>query len=301
MDMNQQRVALHIIHLAEQIHQARAEELTLVSLARAGTPIGVLLKHVLHRYFGRDTAHYSISILRDIGVDMNALRYITQRHNPQSLLFIDGWTAKGVIAKQLAVSLQAFEQSDGISIAPDLAVLSDLCGAASLSASYEDYLIPSSLLNATVSGLISRTVYNDSLTSPDDFHGCVYYQQFSEQDLSRYFIDSLLETIDTLWHNRAIADPIKADNRLHYQQLAQDFITQLSQRYRISHANYIKLGIGEATRVLLRREARLLLLRESNAAATEHLRWLANSKSIPIEIIPDSPYQAVALIQEIGL
>lgn len=301
MAMNQQRVAKHIINLAQQINNARANELTLVSLARAGTPIGVLLKQVLHCYFQRDVAHYSISILRDVGVDANALRYIVKRHAPASLIFIDGWTAKGVIARQLATSLHDFATTDRVRIAPELAVLTDLCGAANFSASSDDYLIPSSLLNATVSGLISRTVYNDTLMQADAFHGCVYYQQFAAQDLSRYFIDTLLAVIAELKQTAYSNDMSNGDNRQQQQNIALAFIAWLSEHYHISHSHYIKLGIGEATRVLLRREARCLLLRDANAEATAHLRWLANNKAVPIRLIPDSPYQAVALIQEITL
>ena len=301
MALNGQRLAYEILYLAQLIAKTYHGELTLVSLARAGTPIGVLLKHVLQRYQQRQVVHYSISILRDVGVDANALRYISQRHRPESLLFIDGWTAKGVIALQLARSLRDFAQSDGIELTPTLAVLTDLCGAASLSASHEDYLIPSSLLNATVSGLVSRTVYNDKLSCPDAFHGCVYYQQFADHDLSRYFIDTTLQLIDNQWNAPTAALNLPVNTKHHYQRQASEFIALLAQRYTIGHVNYIKLGIGEATRVLLRREARLLLLRDATSPATEHLRWLAASKAIPIEIMPDSPYQAVALIQEINL
>jgi hypothetical protein len=41
-----------------------------------------------------------------------------------------------------------------------LYVLVDLAGVAAVAASAEDYLIPSSILNATLSGLISRSVLN---------------------------------------------------------------------------------------------------------------------------------------------
>ncbi|HEY5141379.1 MAG TPA: RNA-binding protein, partial [Methylococcales bacterium] len=67
----------------------------------------------------------------------------------------------------------------------------------------------------------------------------------------------------------------------------------------ITHHNYIKPGIGEATRVLLRREARLLLLQDLDSEATLHLRWLAVSKSIPVTVFKDLPYRAVAIIKEI--
>jgi len=50
MDLNQQRMAGHLLVLAKRILDTRPHGITLVSLARAGTPVGVLLKHVLKRH-----------------------------------------------------------------------------------------------------------------------------------------------------------------------------------------------------------------------------------------------------------
>jgi hypothetical protein len=295
--LNQERVARHLLILAKQIIATRPQGITLVSLARAGTPIGVLLKQVLRRHFDIDVAHYSVSIIRDVGLDQNALRFILQHHRPESLVFVDGWTGKGVIARQLATSLAAFAATDGINIPAELYVLTDLSGSATVAASSEDYLIPSSVLNSTVSGLVSRSVYEPHTAAASDFHGCIYYQQFEEQDLSAYFIDTMLACVGRVWHGGEFAPPII--DRQHKQAVSQTLLRDLAKQYSISHINYIKPGIGEATRVLLRREAQHLLLRDLNAQATQHLRWLAESKSIPITVYSDLPYQAVALIKEI--
>jgi len=75
-------------------------------------------------------------------------------------------------------------------------------------------------------------------------------------------------------------------------------LSWISERYGVKQHNYIKPGIGEATRVLLRREAQVLLLQDSDCEATRHLHWLAESRSIPIDIVTDLPYRAVALIRE---
>jgi hypothetical protein len=238
-----------------------------------------------------------VSIIRDVGLDKNALRFILQQHKPESLVFVDGWTGKGVIAGQLAVSLADFAVSDGVTIPAELYVLTDLSGSAAVAASSDDYLIPSSVLNSTVSGLVSRSVYDPDTTGADDFHGCVYYQQFAEQDLSTYFIDVMLNCIERVWRSGKL-EPAIID-RQQLQKTSQMLLQHLAEQYGVSHANYIKPGIGEATRVLLRREAGHLLLRDLNAEATRHLRWLAESKSIPIAVISDLPYQAVALIKEI--
>ncbi|MEQ1528644.1 MAG: cysteine protease StiP domain-containing protein [Methylococcales bacterium] len=299
MQQNQQRVAEHVGLLAKRIVQTRPQGITLVSLARAGTPIGVLLKQVLKRYFGIATSHYSISILRDKGIDTAALRYILQRHTVESLVFVDGWTGKGVIARQLADSLQDFADSDGFDIPAELYVLTDLSGSAAVAASGEDYLIPSCILNATVSGLVSRSIYTKNNPLSHDFHGCVYYQQFAEQDLSSYFINTILATLDEHWPQIKNSTNAYDRNRQHTQ--AQVLLQWLLEKYGVSRLNYIKPGIGEATRVLLRREARLLLLQQDDSEQTEHLRWLAHAKSIPLEIIPNLPYRAVALIKEMKL
>ena len=301
MTLNQDRMAEHLLLLAKGILVTRQQGITLVSLARAGTPVGVLLKHVLNRHFNRQTEHYSISILRDVGLDQNALRYILQNHAPESLVFVDGWTGKGVIARQLAASLQAFAASDGIHIPPELYVLTDLSGWAAVAASSEDYLIPSCILSATISGLVSRSVYDKHTDNSTDFHGCLYYEQFARDDLSNYFIDAILGRVDMIRHalgGRLGASP---NNRQQLQTISRQFLHWIAERYGITQHNYIKPGIGEATRVLLRREAQLLLLQDLDSEATQHLRWLAESKSIQIAVYKDLPYRAVALIKEIEL
>ncbi len=296
---NGPRMAGHILALAAQIVATRPQGITLVSLARAGTPVGVLLKQVLKRYFQQDVSHYSVSIVRDVGLDYNALRYILQQHRPETLVFVDGWTGKGVIARQLASSLAAFADSDGVAIAAELYVLTDLSGSAKVAASNDDYLIPSCILNATVSGLVSRSVYNKDNAQAGDFHGCVFYRHLAPYDVSRYFIDALLAHIQYAWqHPTAVAHKSSAAQ---LRDTSAKWLDALIERYGVKHPHYIKPGIGESTRVLLRREARLLLLQDADAEATRHLRWLAEAKAIPITIIGDLPYRAVALIKEIPL
>jgi hypothetical protein len=298
--LNGRRMARHLLALAERIARLRKGQITLVSLARAGTPVGVLLKHVLQRHFARQAAHYSLSILRDKGIDRNALRHILQRHSPESLVFVDGWTGKGVIAGELAASLEDFAASDGIRIPADLFVLADLSGSAAVAASHEDYLIPSCVLNSTVSGLISRSIWRQDLMGESAaFHGCLYYKAFEPHDLSRFFVDAMLEYAEEVYRKDGMPAPEKQYDSKRLKAVSLDFLKAVAQQYHISHYNYIKPGIGEATRVLLRREAGRLLLKNPDSEATRHLLWLAESKSVPIDVCPDLPYCAAALIKEV--
>jgi hypothetical protein len=55
---------------------AAPRRVALVSLARAGTPVGVVVARLLRELHGRVVAHYSVSIVRDRGIDAAALRHI---------------------------------------------------------------------------------------------------------------------------------------------------------------------------------------------------------------------------------
>lgn len=292
--LNLGQMARDCLTLARLIAARRNGPVTVVSLMRAGTPIGVILRHLLTRACGVQACHYSVSIIRDRGIDQNALRHILQAgHAPESIVFVDGWTGKGVISRELAQAIGEFNQSHGVNIDPGLYVLSDLAGTATCAASSDDYLIPSSILNATVSGLLSRSVLNEAI-GPNDFHGCVYFAEFAAHDQSRQFADGVIEAALTLPDGET-ACRAPADRRL-AAQISRHYIEQAMQQHGIDDVNLIKPGIGEATRVLLRRAPRLLILRDATVPAVAHLRVLAEEKSIPIHIEPDLPYQAVSLI-----
>jgi hypothetical protein len=290
---NGARMAGDCVHLAALIAGRRDGAVTLVSLARGGTPVGVVLKRLLERVHGRAATHYSVSIVRDRGIDANALRHIlAQGHGAGSIVFVDGWTGKGVIARELAASIDRFNREYEVTIDGGLHVLSDLAGAASVAASCDDYLIPSSILNATVSGLVSRSVLNDAI-GPGDFHGCVSYDAFAPHDRSQAFVDELERL--ALAHTYT-APPAAVDTRA-AAACSHAYIEAAMRRYGIDDVNLVKPGIGEATRVLLRRVPRLLVLREAAASATAHLRLLAEEKQVPVEIDAALPYQAVSLIR----
>ena len=63
----------------------------LVSLARAGIPAGILVKHYLEAKYNIHVPHYAISIIRGRGIDDNAMKHILKRHAWQKLIFVDGW------------------------------------------------------------------------------------------------------------------------------------------------------------------------------------------------------------------
>ena len=289
---NNPRMATDCLRLAGLIAARRAGAIVVVSLARAGTPVGVIVTRLLREVFGREAVHYCVSIVRDRGIDAAALRHIlAEGHAADAIVFVDGWTGKGVIARELAQSVSAFNANEGTQIDSGLYVLSDLAGAAACAASDDDYLIPSSILNATVSGLVSRTVLDERI-GPDDFHGCVYYGEFAAHDQSQRFVDEL--TTLAMANEISHAAPLDAHAAA---RRSRTWLDGAMARYGVNDVNLIKPGIGEATRVLLRRVPRLLVLRASGAPDVAHLEVLAAEKQVPVEIDPDLPYHAVSLIR----
>ncbi len=309
---NRERFAADICRLARIIAARVSGPVTLVSLARAGTPVGVLLRRTLTRHLGRAARHYSLSIIRDRGIDVTALDYILDNGNSEnSIVFVDGWTGKGVIRQELLAAIQVYNAARSTRLSPDLYVVADLCGVAGAAASCEDYLIPSSVLNATVSGLVSRSVLSERYVGPGDFHGCAYYAEFMEQDLSRWFVDALTEDMNVAQQNFA-GSPSDHDaagvgvgfteaDKTALRQKSQKFMEDTMRRYNVRNVNYVKPGIGEATRVLLRRSPHLVLVRDPDSPDVRHLLLLAKEKNVPVTIAPDLPYEAAALIRDLLL
>jgi hypothetical protein len=299
LTMTGARMARGLLDLAAIIAAQRPESITLVSLARAGTPVGVLLKQTLETAFARPSRHYSLSIIRDRGIDTRALRFIleTEQRDPAGMVFIDGWTGKGVIARELRQAVADFNNRQGVELDGRLFALTDLAGVG-VAPSDEDYLIPSSILGATVSGLISRSILNEQLGA-DDFHGCVYYREFEAEDLSLWFIEQLRaavrEQLQGGYRPSAIpVDPAEA------RQRSARMLAGIRARFGIDNEHFIKPGIGEATRVLLRRVPERLLLRDPKHPEVAHLRQLAREKQVREEVDPELPYQAISLIKGVS-
>lgn len=288
------RLAQDIASLAAALdaHAEHGAEIVLVSLVRAGTPIGVLLLRALER-LGRTASHYSISIIRDRGIDAAALDYIANRHDPRHIVFVDGWTGKGAIVGELRSSLH----DNRWGIDPELVVVADPAGKADMAAGYEDYLIPSGLLNSIVSGLVSRSILNDEVVGEGEFHACMKFDHLAPYDVSQSFVDE----IDTLAINampHPIANPADASTVC---TACDTMVDKIMRDYGIANRNLVKPGIAEATRAVLRRVPQRILVRDRADSDIAHLMYLADQKGVPVEIFPDAGhYRAIAVVQALG-
>jgi orotate phosphoribosyltransferase-like protein len=289
LDENAGRVADDIAVVAHRIMAARSGRPVLVSLARAGTPVGVLLRRYMGEFFGYDAPHYAVSIVRGKGIDTNALAYIAEHHRAEDVIFVDGWTGKGAITAELRDALLAHAERTGVQFSAELAVLADTGDCTTIYGTRDDYLIPSAALNSTVSGLVSRTVLNDDLIGESDYHGAKFYAELIGADVSGRFIDEVSA------HFTAI-DPaqVPAAGAPGWASWAE--VERLSTAYGIGAVNLVKPGVGETTRVLLRRVPWRVLLNPDAADAVAHIRALAEARGVFIEEVPGLRFNAVGLI-----
>ncbi|MFI2349673.1 phosphoribosyltransferase [Streptomyces sp. NPDC019443] len=263
----------------------------LVSLARAGTPIGVLMRRWAQHRHGLDLPHYAVSIVRGRGIDTNALRWLQQHHDPADVVFVDGWTGKGAITRELADALAEFEGFN-----PEIAVLADPGGCVRTYGTREDFLIPSACLNSTVSGLISRTVLRADLVGPNDFHGAKFYRELAGSDVSEHFLDTVAARFDEVGAavDADVKELLSADRAPTWEGWAA--VERISEEYGIHDVNLVKPGVGETTRVLLRRVPWKILAKRGAGADLDHVRLLAEQRGVPVEEVDGLPYTCVGLI-----
>ncbi|WOX24582.1 phosphoribosyltransferase [Streptomyces solicathayae] len=291
LDTSATRIARAVGTVTETVLAERSGRPVLVSLARAGTPVGVLMRRWAQYRHGLDLPHYAVSIVRGRGIDANALRWLAAHHDPADVVFVDGWTGKGAITRELAEALKDFDGFD-----PEIAVLADPGSCVRTYGTREDFLIPSACLNSTVSGLISRTVLRADLVGPDDFHGGKYYRELSGADVSNDFLDAVAARFDE------VVDAVDAEAK---ELLAADrtptwegwaAVERISEEYGIHDVNLVKPGVGETTRVLLRRVPWKILAQRGAGADLDHVRLLAEQRGVPVEEVDELPYTCVGLI-----
>ncbi|MDO0932778.1 phosphoribosyltransferase [Streptomyces sp. DG2A-72] len=297
LDTSAARIARAVGAVTELVLAERSPRPVLVSLARAGTPVGVLMRRWAERRHGLDLLHYAVSIVRGRGIDANALRWLAAHHDPADVVFVDGWTGKGAITRELADALREFEEAEGVSgFDPEIAVLADPGACVRTYGTREDFLIPSACLNSTVSGLISRTVLRADLVGPNDYHGAKFYRELAGADVSVDFLDAVAarfpEVADAV--DALAKELLSADRSPTWEGWAA--VERISEEYGIHDVNLVKPGVGETTRVLLRRVPWKILARAGAGADLDHVRLLAEQRGVPVEEVAELPYTCVGLI-----
>ena len=294
LNQNADRMAREVQMLAQGVSEEfPAGPIVLVSLVRAGVPLGVLLRRGLSD-LDREVHHYGVSIIRDRGIDMVAMEAIIAKHGADNIVFVDGWTGKGAISGELD---RCFACDTRFKKPLPLVVLADPCGKAWMAASHEDWIIPSGILGATVSGLVSRSIW----PSDEGLHGCVMYDHLQDHDVSVPFIEAVEQKRQRLPAQMASVPWLK-DEQLNLQARALRVVKKIAADAQITNFNRIKPGIAEATRAVLRRVPERVLVTSLEDPDVQLLKILTERAGIEVEEVGDAiaPYRAVTVIQRVA-
>lgn len=273
-------MAKYVGILAEQLYAAKGNDLVLVDIVRAGIPIGILVRRYIQKFYNVDIPHYGISLVK--GLDKDAMKYIINKHGPKGIQFIDGWTGKGTVAKEVRASAAEFEGVDD-----SLAVLSDCINQAKYTGTREDVYIPHSPLNASVTGLVSITVLNEEYKGPGDFHAAVYLEELEKDDQSQSFIDRVSKCF-----KKQMAETISSDKTIDDKEI--DKISEILNKDK----KELNPGINEAARAVLRRDLEKLIVSDKNDVDLIPLIKLAEYKGIPVVEMPIRGYKAVSVAKD---
>ena len=290
-------VAETIRATAAAIVASYGTRVTLVSLARAGVPVGIWLRNELVRRWNAECRHYAVSIVRDRGIDTSAMTWIFRYEEAATVLFVDGWTGKGAIRRELSAAVRNMKTQVGLEFPDQLAVLADPAGVADFAGTGQDILIPTACLNSTTCGLVSRTV----LPRPEElspYHGASQYPHLRSYDRSRLAID----TIDQAVQMTRCDIPAPTTGNHERRLRATRTVTRIARQHDITNPHLVKPGLGETTRVLQRRLPWRILVhphaRERPELAV--VRLLAQRRNTPIEIADTGPYRCVGLIRPVA-
>jgi adenine/guanine phosphoribosyltransferase-like PRPP-binding protein len=296
LDVSATRVAHAVGVVTELLLAERGPAPVLASLARAGTPVGVLIRRWARFAHGLDLPHYAVSIVRGRGIDEFAVEHVLARHPAQAVRFVDGWTGKGAIVRELAGAVAAANAALGTAFAPELAVLADPGSCVTTFGTRDDFLVPSACLNSTVSGLVSRTVLNRALLAPGQYHGAKYYRELASDDVSARFLAAVERRFPEVAAAVARDWPVRqaGDRAARWTGWAE--VERISAEYGIGDVTLVKPGVGETTRVLLRRVPWVVLARPDAGPDLDHVRLLAQRRGVPVREVPGLSYRCVGLV-----
>ena len=284
--------------LADRVLALRGRGAVLVSLARAGTPVGVLVRRWAARVRGVVLPHYAMSVLRGRGLDRAALDALVAAHDPAALVLVDAWTGAGGIVDEVAADLARYARETGVVVDPTVAVLADPAHRATLYGSREDLLVPQACLNATVGGLVSRTVDRPDLLPPGSYQGAKSYPGLAGVDRTATFLDAVSAHFPT---GRPPAAALPSDPG--DDARGPRYLAALAVDLGVTDPRRLRPGIGETTRALLRRDPGAVHLAPDAGPDLDPVRHLCAERGVPIRPLPDpvaglrSPYRCVGVLR----
>lgn len=179
-------------------------KLLFIAILRAGVPIADWLCQLLP-----GSVSVSVSLFAGLGIDQVALKNLQSEYPDRKIVFVDGWTGRGGVARELAK----------LKLAP-LAVLVDPWSWADFSGSDKDLFCPTACFTGLATLGFSRTFYVDDRNC---FSAYLFPSQYLRPELVQTWQDlcpdKLLEPV--------ISQPklfVSTDLRIHSNEVCRALI-----------------------------------------------------------------------------
>lgn len=291
LDDEAEKLADYIGIISDEAFRQKGDDLIIVSLARAGSPVGVLMKRYLSFKYSITIPHYSISIIRGKGIDENALHYILKKHPDGKLLFVDGWTGKGSITAELQKSIREFNHKYNKNIDDSLVVIADPARKSMIYGTREDICIPNACLNSTVSGLVSRTIHNPEYIKDEDFHGAKFFHELNTEDYSNFFVEQIANKFKKEHSEVAFKSPEDSYVNTVISTLVSEKI--IPPTFDLTK---LKLSIGETSRAIIRRKPAGIYVNDIKNPDLRFVLHMAEAKHIPVYEHKNLGYTCIAVL-----
>jgi Phosphoribosyl transferase (PRTase) len=179
-------------------------QLLFVAILRAGVPIADWLCRLLP-----GSVAVSISLFTGLGIDQVALMDLRLTYPNRKLIFVDGWTGRGGVAREIAK----------LGLGP-LAVLIDPWRVATFSGSFNDLFCPSACFTGVTTLGFSRTFYTDERSW---FSAYLLPSKYTRPDLVRAWQNACpTEVLDPLPHQAIMR--ISTNLRVHSNEVCRALI-----------------------------------------------------------------------------
>lgn len=282
-------ISRYVGTLSEALYADVGEAPVLVSLARGGTIYGALCKYYLEHFYDIRVAHYTVSLVRGVGLDTVALKDIIKRHGSERIRFIDGWTGSGLIASQLKKYVHEYNVQFGTKLSGELAVVCDVLGVCKIKGTDKDILLPDSCLNATVCGLISSIyISSDYGICRNEYHGATVWENWKEEDHTQWYYDVIVSSMEK--------QHVREDQRTEGKNIT--VANKVINDFKVINKKNVRLGIGEGLRAIFRNNIAKILVSDIKNPNLEFIISLANKKGISVQQYDTEDYSCITLIKE---
>lgn len=286
LNITERQTAIYVGILTRKVCK-QYDNLVFVSLLRAGTVLGVLMRRYAKEVMNKDIKHYSIGLSRGKGIDFKALSDIITANPEKTIVFIDGWVGKGTTKLELDRTCEKFSEKYKKDVKPIMAVLCDIKNICDFTATTEDILCPNCLINAQGCGLISRITQNEKIIHENTYNGAVIFKELQEEDKTYTLIDNISKYFGK--EEKTIQKGISYKG----EPIVLDDIIK---RYQIQNINGIKVGLNETIRILLKRSVSFVLVKDINNPLLDPIKYLCHKRKVELKEDRNLFCESVAII-----